>query len=113
VLINDVEDEVAAAKLANRCLNTLGQPIELAGREVAPRASLGIAVYPDDGNEVSVLIKAADTAMYAAKHAGKNQYAFYETAMTESARERLTREQGLRYAIAKDEMELYYQPKIS
>lgn len=113
ILINDVEDEVAAAKFANRCLNALGQPLELAGREVIPSASLGIAMFPGDGGDVSVLIKAADTAMYAAKYAGKNQFAFYEASMTDTARERLMREQGLRRAIEEDQFELYYQPKVS
>jgi len=113
MLINDIKDENAAENVARRCLSLLAQPFILAGREIIPHASIGIAIYPEDGSDANVLIKAADTAMYEAKKAGKKQYMLYETAMTDAAHHRLTIEDDLRTALSEKQFELYYQPKIS
>ncbi len=113
MLINDIKDKRSAKNVAQRCLELLTQPFILAGREIIPHASIGIAIYPQDGSDASVLIKAADTAMYEAKKAGKKQYMLYETAMTDAAHHRLTIEDDLRTALSEDQFELYYQPKIS
>lgn len=113
VLINNISDNLSAANVAQRCLQLLAQPVTLAGREIIPHASIGIATYPHDGNDTNFLIKAADTAMYEAKKSGKNQYAFYEKAMTDAAHHRLTIENDLRIALNERQFELYYQPKIS
>ena len=113
LLINNIADNLSAANVAERCLQSLSQPIMLAGRKIIPHACIGIATYPHDGDDSNFLIKAADTAMYEAKKSGKNQYAFYETAMTDAAHHRLTIENDLRTALNKGQFELYYQPKIS
>ncbi len=113
ILINNIADNFSAAKVAQRCLELLAQPITLAGRKITPHASIGIAIYPNDGDDANFLIKAADTAMYEAKKAGKNQYAFYESAMTDAVHQRLTIENDLRTALSDNQFELYYQPKIS
>ncbi len=113
LLINDIDDSLSAANVAQRCLELLAQPFSHTGEKILSHASIGIAVYPDDGTEASMLIKAADTAMQEAKKAGKNQYAFYETAMTDAAQYRLTIENDLRTALIEEQFELYYQPKIS
>jgi len=113
MLINDIRGNQSAKKVAKRCLELLTQPFNLAGREIIPHASIGIAIYPEDGSDASVIIKAAETAMYEAKKAGKKQYMLYETAMTEAAHHRLTIEDDLRTAFAEEQFELYYQPKIS
>lgn len=113
IIINNISDNLSAANVAQRCIQLLAQPVTLAGREFIPQASIGIATFPHDGDDTNNLIKAADTAMYAAKKSGKNQYAFYETAMTDAAHHRLTIENDLRAAINEEQFELYYQPKIS
>jgi len=113
LLISDIEDNLFAANIAQRCLEILAQPLTLSGTTIAPHASIGIAIFPHDGNTTGSLIKAADTAMYEAKKAGKRQYAFYEAAMTDAAQHRLTIENDLRTALKEQQFELYYQPKIS
>ena len=113
MLLNDIKDNDSAENVAKRCLELLSQPFLLEGREFFPHASIGIAVYPQDGSDANVLIKAADTAMYEAKKAGKKQYMLYEAAMTDAAHHRLTIEEDLRSALKEQQFELYYQPKIS
>jgi len=113
MLINDIKGNDSAENVAKRCLELLSKPFLLEGREFFPHASIGIAVYPQDGNDANVLIKAADTAMYEAKKAGKKQYLLYEAAMTDAAHHRLTIEDDLRTALKEQQFELYYQPKIS
>lgn len=113
MLINDIKNNRCAENVAKRCLALLAQPFILEGREIIPHASIGIAIYPQDGSDANVLIKAADTAMYEAKKAGKKQYMLYETAMTDAAQHRLTIEDELRTAFSEQQFELYYQPKIS
>jgi len=113
LLLHDITDNLSAANVAQRCLKLLAQPVILAGREITPHASIGIAIYPHDGKDANFLIKAADTAMYEAKNKGKNQYAFYESAMTDAAHLRLIIENDLRTALYEEQFELYYQPKVS
>ena len=113
LLINNIDDNLSAASVAERCLEILSRPITIAGREITSHASIGIAIYPDDGEDSVALIKAADTAMYEAKKTGKKQYAFYKTAMTDAARHRLTIENDLRIALKEEQFVLHYQPKIS
>ena len=113
LIINNIADELSAANVAQRCLKLLSKSILLAGREIIPHASIGISIYPNDGDTTNMLVKAADTAMYEAKKTGKNQYAFYEIAMTDAAYHRLTIENDLRSALNNKQFELYYQPKIS
>jgi diguanylate cyclase (GGDEF)-like protein len=113
LLINNFTDNLSVANVAQRCLEILTKPVTLAGIQIVPHASIGIAVYPHDGDDTNHLVKAADTAMYEAKQAGKNSYAFYEAAMTDAAQHRLTIESDLRTALKDEQFELYYQPKIS
>lgn len=75
--------------------------------------SIGISVFPDDGNDTDTLIKNADAAMFQAKKSGRNGYHFYTKTLTASASQSFTLESELRRAIKEDEFELYYQPKIA
>ena len=84
ILIDEIEDDYAA-NVAQRCLEAISQPIELSSRKLTPACSIGIAHYPDDGEDLSTLIKTADTSLYAAKERGKNQYAFYKPELTQKA----------------------------
>lgn len=113
ILIKDIDDDYGAGHLASRCLEITSQPIELSARKITPTCSIGIAHYPDDGNDSSTLLKAADTSLYAAKEHGKNQYAFYKPELTHQAEHRFKMEQFLREAIERNELSVVYQPQIN
>jgi diguanylate cyclase (GGDEF)-like protein/PAS domain S-box-containing protein len=111
ILVKDIDD-YATAQMAQRCLETISKPFELLGRKFTPGCSIGIAHYPDDGQDVSTLLKAADTSLYAAKESGKNRYAFYQPELTHRAEYRFRVEQNLREAVEKQQLSLVYQPQI-
>ncbi|MEZ1317292.1 EAL domain-containing protein [Pseudomonas fluorescens] len=102
-----------AIHVAEQILASLVKPFVLEGREFFVTASIGIALSPQDGNELSQLMKNADTAMYHAKERGKNNFQFYQTDMNASALERLELESDLRHALDQNEFILYYQPQFS
>jgi diguanylate cyclase (GGDEF)-like protein/PAS domain S-box-containing protein len=104
-----VED---AARVARRLLRTLSDPFMLDTHEVVITTSIGISVYPADGQDVDSLLKNADTAMYHAKDMGGNCYQFYSQSMNAKAFERLTLEHNLRKALENEEFLLYYQPQL-
>ncbi|WP_339529009.1 bifunctional diguanylate cyclase/phosphodiesterase [Pseudomonas mucidolens] len=102
-----------AIHVAEQILASLVKPFVLEGREFFVTASIGIALSPQDGNELSQLMKNADTAMYHAKERGKNNFQFYQADMNASALERLELESDLRHALDQNEFVLYYQPQFS
>ncbi|ROM52179.1 diguanylate phosphodiesterase [Pseudomonas poae] len=102
-----------AITVAEQILASLVRPFVLEGREFFVTASIGIALSPQDGNELSQLMKNADTAMYHAKERGKNNFQFYQADMNASALERLELESDLRHALDQNEFVLYYQPQFS
>ncbi len=114
ILIDRVDDQYDAADVARRGLEALNQPVELSGQILRPRASIGIAYFPADGEDAPSLLKAADSAMYAAKEEGKHRYAFYQPELTQKAQQRLRMEQDLRQALEHehDQLEIHYQPQI-
>ncbi|MDJ0832297.1 MAG: EAL domain-containing protein [Gammaproteobacteria bacterium] len=112
IVLDNIADHVNAADTANRCLQAVNQPVKLGSQQIRPRCSIGIAHSPTDGEEVQTLLKAADSAMYAAKAEGKHRYAFYESAFTYEAEQRLQMEHDLRLAIEKNQLVLHYQPQI-
>ncbi len=112
ILIEEVDDDYAA-NVARRCLDAIAQPIEMYSRKLTPACSIGIAYYPDDGKDLSALLKAGDTSLYTAKENGKNQYAFYKAELTQQAENRFHVEQNLREAIEKQQLSLVYQPQIA
>lgn len=112
ILLSDHEDELDAAEVAARCLDVVNQRIELGKQSWRPQVSIGLARFPTDGDTASDLLKAADSAMYAAKQAGKHRYAFYRPEMTAEAERRLAHEQLLRDALDNDQFELYFQPQV-
>ena len=112
VLLNGVADEAAAARVAQRVLEALAKPVVLAKNQVYVSASIGIVLFPRDGNDLSMLLMNADIAMYQAKSRGRNRYSFYEESMrTETAR-RLLLESELRLAVESQQFEIVYQPQI-
>lgn len=102
-----------AIHVGEQILLRLAQPFVLEGREFFVSASVGIALSPQDGNELSQLMKNADTAMYHAKERGKNNFQFYQADMNASALQRIELESDLRHALAQDEFHLAYQPQFS
>ncbi|MGE7994293.1 sensor domain-containing protein [Pseudomonas sp. NPDC089554] len=102
-----------AIHVAENILASLVRPFVLENREFFVTASIGIALSPQDGSELSQLMKNADTAMYHAKERGKNNFQFYQADMNASALERLELEGDLRHALEQNEFILYYQPQFS
>ncbi|TFF35460.1 EAL domain-containing protein [Pseudomonas sp. RIT623] len=102
-----------AIHVAESILGGLVTPFVLENREFFVTASIGIALSPQDGSELSQLMKNADTAMYHAKERGKNNFQFYQADMNASALERLELESDLRHALEQNEFTLYYQPQFS
>ncbi len=112
VLLPGLNSPLDAAIVAQRVLEHLDEPIVIGGHELPVRASIGITVFPNDGDTVEALIKSADIAMYHAKEQGKHHYAFYTGGMNAALVERMTLEADLRKALLRDEFVLYYQPQV-
>ncbi|MFO1317020.1 MAG: EAL domain-containing protein [Burkholderiales bacterium] len=112
VLLAGVATEEHAARAARRVLDTLAQPIKLSAHEVFVSASVGIVLYPRDGNNLDTLLRNADVAMYNAKAEGRNRHAFYRESMREATAQRLSLEHDLRRAIEAEQFVLHYQPQI-
>ncbi len=102
-----------AAQVAVKIRDALHLPFHLQGYEVIMTASIGITIHPDDGGDPDALIKYADTAMYQAKHAGRNTYRFFTAQMNVDVLQRQELEHALRKAIEKEEFVLHYQPKVT
>jgi diguanylate cyclase (GGDEF)-like protein/PAS domain S-box-containing protein len=112
ILAGGVETRDAAA-LARKILALLRQPFDVAGKRLSITGSVGIAVYPDNGDNGQALMRAADMAMYTAKSDGRDRFHFYADDMSERAQRRLDTEQGLRRALDEDELVLHYQPRVA
>jgi diguanylate cyclase len=110
VLLSSISRNEDAAIVAERIRMNLSKPFEFEDTELYTATSIGIAIYPDDGEAGEELLKNADMAMYYAKRDGGNQYRYFSTKMTEAALRRLSLENNLRKAISRNELELYYQP---
>ena len=113
IMLEDIENTQAVSRVADRMTRAVSEPIMLGDQEVYTSTSIGIAVYPTDGDDVEVLLKNADAAMYHAKEQGRNNYQFFTRAMNESSVEQLILENSLRKAINNKELRLYYQPQVS
>ena len=112
VLLADIEHAEDAALSAQKILDALAVTHRIEHFELHVTGSIGISIYPDDGQDADTLIKNADTAMYRAKEAGRNHFQFFEQNMTVVAVERHAIESGLRGALQRQEFVLHYQPKI-
>lgn len=110
---NDRDEALKRAiHVGERVLASLSEPFVLSGREFFVTASIGIALSPQDGDDLSQLMKNADTAMYHAKERGKNNFQFYQAEMNASALERLELESDLRHALEQQQFTLHYQPQL-
>lgn len=111
VILSEVRDVQSVTKVANRILSSIGTPIEIDGKSVQATASIGIALFPVDGESIDSLLKNADTAMYHAKERGRNNYQLFTESMNAAALERMFLETGLECAVERDELALVYQPQ--
>jgi EAL domain-containing protein (putative c-di-GMP-specific phosphodiesterase class I) len=98
--------------VAVRLVHSLAQPYQLAGATVHSGSSVGVALFPGDGADVSTLMRNADTAMYAAKRAGRGNFQFFSEAMNAATHEHLRLESRMRAALAENRLELHLQPQI-
>jgi diguanylate cyclase (GGDEF)-like protein len=112
VIMPGLSEPQDAGKLARRILSSLAHPFRLAERDIFVNASIGIAIYPHDGEDLETLLMHADTAMYQAKEQGGCSYQSYSRTMNSTALQRLTLENSLRRAIEREEFELHYQPIV-
>jgi len=108
--LSAAEDSVLVAQ---KILDILALPVIINGQDLCCGASIGIAIYPQDGDDVDTLLRHCDIAMYHAKEAGRSNYQFFSQKMNEVAAERLLLESRLRQAIERDELLLHYQPLVN
>lgn len=112
LVVNDHYRVGSVISLLERVLQEIGRPVLLAGREYQVGASLGVALFPDDGDDAQSLLKHADVAMYAAKDRGRNNFQFFTHELNRVADERLNLEAAMRSALEHDEFDVHYQPKV-
>lgn len=112
ILLDDIATEQDISTLAKKILNTLEPAFMIDGHEFFITASIGVSIFPNDGEDSETLLRNADVAMYRAKDLGRNNYQFYSNEMSARALERLTLENALRYALKREEFFLVYQPQI-
>ena len=113
LVLADLRSTEDARLVAQKILNVFETPFEIEGRELFITASVGISLYPVDGNDDAELMKNADIAMYRAKEFGRNDYQFFSTEMNTSALKRFDLENSMRHALERGEFLLHYQPKAS
>ncbi len=111
ILLEEVEGVSDAVSLADRILQSLSAPLEIADREISLSCSIGIAIFPDHAVR-DRLISSADAAMYVAKYNGGNGYAVYAPHMQSGATDQMELQQALRGAVGREEFQLRYQPKV-
>jgi diguanylate cyclase (GGDEF)-like protein/PAS domain S-box-containing protein len=112
IILHDVESEDAAESVASRIIESLAPPFSCEGHQFVITPSIGVAMYPEDGETGEALLMNADSAMYRAKAAGRNNCKFFSDTMKIRSMHRVNLENDLRQAIDEEHFELYYQPKV-
>lgn len=112
VLVPEIDHRQEIDHVARKILTTLKQPIQLLGQEVTNTCSIGITVFPDDGDNATALMRNADLAMYKAKSSGRDEFRYFSHEMNTEIIQQLKIENELRRSIDEGEFEVYYQPKV-
>ncbi len=112
IMLPDATSDETIVHFADRTIAAMVEPFLIDGYELSVTPSIGIAVYPRDGEDIDTLVRSADAAMYAAKDAGRNNYRFFSREMQQRAMARLSLEASLRQALAREEFVLHYQPQV-
>lgn len=111
ILLDDIASEQDIAHIAKKMLTAMAPVFQIEKRELFVTASIGVSIFPNDGEDSEVLLRNADVAMYRAKDMGRNNFQFYSSEMSARAFERLSLENSLRYALKRNEFFLLYQPQ--
>ena len=112
ILLPNLGGKRDVTPVANKLIEVLASPMEVEGQNLYVTASIGIALFPDDGDDEESLLKHADTAMYRAKTSGRDNYQFYTAKMGQEVAERLELENDLREAMERQELDVHYQPQV-
>ncbi len=112
IVLPELRDRADARAIADKFQEALQAPFDLDGHVVHISASIGIAVYPSDGDSIEELLRHADIAMYQVKAQGKNGHSFYHASMQDMSHQKIALEQSLRKALENNELEMYYQPQV-
>jgi diguanylate cyclase (GGDEF)-like protein/PAS domain S-box-containing protein len=112
IVLPELRDRDDAKAIAEKFLESLEAPFDLDGHQVHISASIGIAIYPHDGESIDELLRHADIAMYQVKGLGKNGHSFYHHSMQDVSHQKIALEQSLRKALELNQLEMYYQPQI-
>jgi diguanylate cyclase (GGDEF)-like protein/PAS domain S-box-containing protein len=112
VIVPELQRPLAAAAVARKILDELSRPFRVEGRELYVTGSIGISLFPGDGDDRESLTKKADIAMYRAKELGRHGYEFYREDMSAGFQQRLQLEHDLRAALSREELRVVYQPQV-
>ncbi|HYI12393.1 MAG TPA: EAL domain-containing protein [Thermoanaerobaculia bacterium] len=112
IVLQELPRRDGADEVARKVLRTLAEPMEISGNRLYVTTSIGVTLFPDDGDDAEALLKNADTAMYRAKADGRNTYHLATRELSRSTHERMTLESGLHRALESGEFELLYQPQV-
>lgn len=113
VLVEDLKKGEDSARLAQKILHSLANPLYIDGQALYISSSIGISLYPQDDTDIDKLLMCADAAMYKAKDEGRNNFQFYSAEMTALALEQVVMEASLRKALEDEEFIVYYQPQVN
>jgi diguanylate cyclase (GGDEF)-like protein len=113
IILGQIDDQLAVDRICKQLLDTLSEPLNLDNKVVYPTASIGVSFYPDDANDIEILRRNADQAMYAAKASGRNRYQFFTSEIQERAQRKRQIITDLREAVNQSQFEVYYQPIVS
>ena len=112
VLLDEIAEPADVATVADKLLQSISAPLLVGDQEWRLGASIGISRFPEDGGTAEVLVQHADTAMYCAKEAGRNRYHFFSPHLTAQVARRLSTASGLRHAVGRGELDVFYQPSV-
>ncbi|MEJ1437075.1 MAG: EAL domain-containing protein [Candidatus Sedimenticola sp. (ex Thyasira tokunagai)] len=113
LLLSRIRNANDVARVGQRILEDLRRPVRIDGHELVLTGSIGISLFPGDGEDADAVLRNADVAMYQGKKSGRDQATFYSSSMNETALHVLTLEEELRHALQNSEFEVHYQPKVS